>query len=185
MQCAFWREFGTWGRGIVLTCTTILCRQITGTIQALQDKMQLGIRTTVRKPGGVEHMRIGLERSTSISRMTLSHCICQEEACSEIIHVNWKYHLYEMQVVQRPSDTDKITARMHHLLLVTCKGHQGHVTLTATDFFFQNYLREVFAWPRHNTEGLSTWDALFHLLFWGQSWVSLHWNYSSKLPGNA
>jgi hypothetical protein len=49
-----------------------------------------------------------------------------------------------MQVVQRLSDTNKITARMHHLDLVTRNGHQGHVTLTATDFF-QNYLREGFA----------------------------------------
>ena len=60
-----------------------------------------------------------------------------------------------MQVVRRSSDTDNIIARMHHLDLVTCNGHQGHVTLTATDFF-QNYLGEVFAQPPHTTEGLST-----------------------------
>jgi hypothetical protein len=50
-----------------------------------------------------------------------------------------------MQVVQRMSDTDKIIARMHHLDLVMCNGHQGRVILTATDYFFQNYLGEVFA----------------------------------------
>jgi hypothetical protein len=75
---------------------------------------------------------------------TLSHCTCQEETCPEILYTNLKYHPYKMQVVQRLSDTDKIIARMHNLDRVMCNGHQGHVTLTATDFF-QNYLGKVFA----------------------------------------
>ena len=75
---------------------------------------------------------------------TLSHRICREEARPEILRANLKYHPYKTQVVQRLSDTDKINARMHHLDLVMCNGQQGHLTLTATDFF-QNYLGEVFA----------------------------------------
>lgn len=54
----------------MVTCTTILCWQIIGTKQALQDKKQPGRRTTVRKPAGVKHMKTGLERSTSFGRMT-------------------------------------------------------------------------------------------------------------------
>jgi len=50
-----------------------------------------------------------------------------------------------MQVVQRLSDADKIIARMHHLDQVMRNGREGHVTLAATDFFFQNYLGEVSA----------------------------------------
>jgi hypothetical protein len=58
--------------------------------------------------------------------------------------MNLKYHPYKMQVVQQLSDTDKITSQMHDPDLVMCNVDQGHVTLTATDFF-QNYLREVSA----------------------------------------
>jgi len=144
VQCASWREFGKWGRGIVLTCTTVLFRQINGTKQALQDKQQQGRRTTVRKSGGVEHMRTGLEGSTSFNIMTHSHTAYVRRKPPEILHTNLKYHPYKMRVVQRLSDSDKITARMHDLDLVMCNVDQGHVTLTATDFF-QNYLREVFA----------------------------------------
>jgi len=84
----------------------------------------------------------------------VSHCMCQEDVCPEILQADLKYNPYKMQAVQQPSDTDNI-AQMHHLDLVTCNRHQGHVTLTATDFF-QNYLGEVFAQPPHTIEGLST-----------------------------
>jgi hypothetical protein len=110
----------------------------------LQDKKQTG-RTAVTKPGGVEHIRTGPERSASFSRTTYSHAACQEEACPEILHVTSKYHPYKMQVLQRMSKTDRIISLMHHLDLVMCNGYQGHVTSTATDFFsFKNYIREVF-----------------------------------------
>jgi len=85
----------------------------------------------------------------------LSHCICQEEACPDILHANLKYNPYKMQVVQRSSDTDNIIAQMHHLDLVICNGHQGHVTLTATHFF-QNYLGNVCTTSSHHRRAVNT-----------------------------
>jgi len=76
----------------------------------MPDKKQNGRRTTVRKSGGVEHMRTGLEGSTSFSRMTHSHTAYVRRKPPEILHTNLKYHPYKMQVVQRLSDTDKIIA---------------------------------------------------------------------------
>ena len=50
----------------------------------------------------------------------LSQCMCQEEACPEILHANLKYHPYKMQVVHQPRYTDNITVLMHHLDLAMC-----------------------------------------------------------------
>lgn len=58
----------------------------------------------------------------------LSHCVCQEEACPEILHANLNYHPYKMQVVQQLSDADKIISQMHYLDLAMHNGHQGRLT---------------------------------------------------------
>lgn len=153
----------------------------------MQGKKQPGRRTRVRKPGGAEHVRTGLARSTSFGRKTWSHTACVRRtfvqkfstwklAWTDPHHLaGWhtvtqhmpggslsryspcelkKYHPYKMQVVRRSSDTDNIIAQMHHLDLVICNGHQGHVTLTATHFF-QNYLGNVCTTSSHHRRAVN------------------------------